>query len=134
VTSENQSEEYKQGALEIVERAEEKGLEFLTVRISFNLSDEDAPIVAMARSFTDWNLRNVVRFPLKIRSNAQYCPACGRRTSTFPFELLILISFCVGWVEEDLSPIRSCGRSRFEENSLHLIEGDSQFLVPQNWY
>jgi len=30
------------------------------VRIGVSLSDSEAPIVAMARSFTDWNLRNVV--------------------------------------------------------------------------
>jgi len=61
VTSENQSEKYKDGATKIVENAKEKGLDFLTVRIGVSLSDEEAPIVAMARSLTDWNLRNKVR-------------------------------------------------------------------------
>jgi NADH pyrophosphatase-like rudimentary NUDIX domain len=60
VTSENQSEKYKKGAEDIIERAKAKGLDFLTVRIGVSLSDTEAPIVAMARSFTDWNLRNVV--------------------------------------------------------------------------
>ena len=62
-TAENQSEKNKQGAVEIVERAKAKGFEFLTVRIGVNLSHKEAPIVAMARSFTDWNLRNVVKNP-----------------------------------------------------------------------
>lgn len=69
VTPENQSEKYKGLAEQVVEKAKAKGLDFLTVRIGVSLSDTEAPIVAMARSFTDWNLRNV------------YCPACGRRTS-----------------------------------------------------
>ena len=60
VTSENQSEKYKKAADDIVERAKVKGLEFLTVRIGVSLADTEAPIVAMARSFTDWNLRNGV--------------------------------------------------------------------------
>ena len=63
VTAENQSEKYKSGAVVIIERAKAKGLEFLTVRIGVSLSDSEAPIVAMARSFTDWNLRNVVEPP-----------------------------------------------------------------------
>lgn len=63
VTAENQSDKYKQGAVEIVKRATAKGLEFLSVRIGVNLSDSEAPVVAMARSFTDWNLRNVVENP-----------------------------------------------------------------------
>jgi NAD+ diphosphatase len=70
VTPENQSPQYEKKADEIIERAKDKGLEFLTVRIGVSLSREEAPIVAMARSFTDWNLRN------------KFCPACGRRTST----------------------------------------------------
>jgi NADH pyrophosphatase-like rudimentary NUDIX domain len=60
VTSENQSEKYKEGAMKIVENTMEKGLDFLTVRLGVRLSDEEAPIVGMARSFTDWNLRNKV--------------------------------------------------------------------------
>lgn len=60
ITSDNQSEKYKKGADDIVERAKANGFDFLTVRIGVNLSDTEAPIVAMARSFTDWNLRNVV--------------------------------------------------------------------------
>ena len=65
VTAENQSEKYKQGALDIEERVKAKGLYFLTVRIGVSLSDSEAPIVAMARSFTDWNLRNVVENPCR---------------------------------------------------------------------
>ena len=60
VTAENQSEKYKSGAVEIIERTMAKGLEFLTMRIGVSLSDSEAPIMAMARSFTDWHLRNVV--------------------------------------------------------------------------
>lgn len=60
VTPDNQAEKYKKGAQEIIDGVKSKGLEFLTVRIGVSLSDEEAPIVAMARSFTDWNLRNVV--------------------------------------------------------------------------
>jgi NADH pyrophosphatase-like rudimentary NUDIX domain len=60
VTPENQSEKYKQRAQDIVDRAKEKGLEFLTVRLGVALSESEAPIVGLARSFTDWNLRNVV--------------------------------------------------------------------------
>jgi hypothetical protein len=62
VTPDNQAEKYVKGAEEIIERAKTKGLNFLTVRIGVSLSDTEAPIVAMARSFTDWNLRNVVCF------------------------------------------------------------------------
>ena len=69
VTPDNQSEKYKTLAQQIIDNAKAKGLDFLTVRIGVSLSEEEAPIVAMARSFTDWNLRNI------------YCPACGRRTS-----------------------------------------------------
>lgn len=69
VTPENQSPKYAQAAEQIIERAKAKGLDFLTVRIGVSLSDAEAPIVAMARSFTDWNLRN------------KFCPACGRQTS-----------------------------------------------------
>ena len=72
VTPDNQSEKYKTLAQQIIDNAKAKGLGFLTVRIGVSLSEEEAPIVAMARSFTDWNLRNV------------YCPACGRRTSMDP--------------------------------------------------
>jgi hypothetical protein len=61
ITSENQSEKYKKGADDIVEKAIAKGLGFLTLRIGSSLSDTESPIVAMARSFVDWNLRNVVR-------------------------------------------------------------------------
>jgi NADH pyrophosphatase-like rudimentary NUDIX domain len=60
VTPDNQSDKYKKVAEDILERATEMGYEFLTVRIGVSLSDREAPIVAMARSFTDWNLRNVV--------------------------------------------------------------------------
>lgn len=60
VTSENQSDRYKRGAADIIERVKAKGLDFLNVRIGVSLVDAEAPIVAMARSFTDWNLRNVV--------------------------------------------------------------------------
>ena len=60
VTADNQSEKYKYEAEEVVQKAKARGLDFLTVRIGVNLSDAEAPIVAMARSFTDWNLRNVV--------------------------------------------------------------------------
>lgn len=60
VTPENQSQKYKQPAEDIIEKAKTKGFDFLTVRIGVSLSDTEAPIVAMARSFTDWNLRNVV--------------------------------------------------------------------------
>lgn len=60
VTPENQSEKYEEAAAKIVESAKAKGLDFLTARISVSLSDEEAPIFAMARSFTDWNLRNLV--------------------------------------------------------------------------
>ena len=60
VTPENQSEKYKKATEAIIEKAKEKGLDFLTVRIGVSLSEAEAPIVAMARSFTDWNLRNVV--------------------------------------------------------------------------
>lgn len=60
VTASNQAEKYQAKAAEIVERAKAKGLDFLTVRIGVSLSDDEAPLVAMARSFTDWNLRNVV--------------------------------------------------------------------------
>lgn len=63
ITAENQSEKYKAGATKIIEIAKTKGLELLTVRIGVSLSNEEAPIVAMARSFTDWNLRNVVFSP-----------------------------------------------------------------------
>ena len=62
VTPDNQAPKFREGAEKIIERAKEKGLEFLTVRIGVSLSDLEAPIVAMARSFTDWNLRNVVPF------------------------------------------------------------------------
>lgn len=60
VTPENQSEKYKRPAEEVIEKAKAKGHDFLTVRIGVSLSEQEAPIVAMARSFTDWNLRNVV--------------------------------------------------------------------------
>lgn len=60
VTPENQSEKYKRGAEEIVEKAKAKGLEFLTIFRGVMLPDSEASIVAMARSFIDWNLRNVV--------------------------------------------------------------------------
>ena len=60
VTVDNQSEKYKKVAEEIVQKAKAKGLDFLTVRIGVSLSNIEAPIVAMARGFTDWNLRNVV--------------------------------------------------------------------------
>ena len=60
VTPDNQSEKYKPGAKEIIQQSRAKGLDFLSVRIGVRLSDEEAPIVAMAHSFTDWNLRNVV--------------------------------------------------------------------------
>jgi NADH pyrophosphatase-like rudimentary NUDIX domain len=60
VTPDNQSEKYKKGAQDILDRAKEKGYQVLTVRIGVSLSDKEAPIVAMARSFTDWNVRNVV--------------------------------------------------------------------------
>jgi hypothetical protein len=63
VTTDNQAEKYKTGAQAIIDGVKAKGLEFLTVRIGVSLSDEEAPIVAMARSFTDWNLRNVVCCP-----------------------------------------------------------------------
>jgi NAD+ diphosphatase len=98
VTPENQSEMYKKCAEEIMEKAKSRGLDFLTVRIGVSLTEEEAPIVAMARSFTDWNLRNV------------YCPACGRRTSKKKKSLRCGIdgSFCLGWIEEDLSSFGSC--------------------------
>ena len=60
VTPENQAEKYQAKATEVVERAKAKGLNFLTVRIGVSLSLDEAPHVAMARSFMDWNLRNVV--------------------------------------------------------------------------
>jgi len=98
VTPGNQSEKYKKPAEQIIEKAKANGLDFLTVRIGVSLSEEEAPIVAMARSFTDWNLRNV------------YCPACGRRTS---MDLRVYQgvdgSFCLGRVEEDLSAFGSRG-------------------------
>jgi len=69
VTPDNQAPKFKTGAESIIERAKEKGLDFLTVRIGVSLSDSEAPIVAMARSFTDWNLRNVVSFFVVESSN-----------------------------------------------------------------
>jgi hypothetical protein len=60
ITVENQTSSYQQEALKIVESAEAKELSFLTVRKEVTLSPEEASVVAMARSFTDWNIRNVV--------------------------------------------------------------------------
>ena len=60
VTPDNQAPKYNEGAQKIVDGVKAKGLEFLNARIRFSLSDKEAPIFAMARSFTDWNLRNVV--------------------------------------------------------------------------
>jgi len=60
VTPENQAEKYQAKAMEVVEGAKAKELSFLSLRIGVSLSTEEAPLVAMARSFTDWNLRNVV--------------------------------------------------------------------------
>jgi hypothetical protein len=60
VTPSNQSEKYQAKAAEILDRAKAKGLDFLTVRVGVSLSADEAPLLAMARSFIDWNLRNVV--------------------------------------------------------------------------
>ena len=60
ITVENQPSKYQQEALKIVGSAEAKELNFLTVRNEVTLSPGEASIVAMARSFTDWNTRNVV--------------------------------------------------------------------------
>jgi len=113
VTPENQSPKYVKPAEEIIERVKAKGLDFLTVRIGVSLSRSEAPIVAVARSFTDWNLRN------------KFCPACGRRMSSFPCSAKSNVSFCVGWIEAGLSTEGSGGRSVGAETTLYLIQGNS---------